>query len=177
MPGPALQRTTSMNARWHVVTALTLALVGAMPLSAIAHDFKAGSLELKHPWSAKAPSVAPVMGGYITIINHGPDADRLVGGTSAVAEKVELHQSTLVDGVARMRPASPGIDIPAGGTVSLQPGGTHILCSSIPWRGLLKARPSRRRCSSKRPVRSRSNSWCRNPNERAVMGAMRLPDA
>lgn len=116
-----------MNARWHVVTALTLALAGAIPLSAIAHDFKAGSLELKHPWSAKAPSVAPVLGGYITIINHGPDADRLVGGTSAVAEKVELHQSTLVDGVARMRPASAGIDIPAGGTVSLQPGGTHLM--------------------------------------------------
>ncbi|MCK8780826.1 copper chaperone PCu(A)C [Rhizobium sp. NTR19] len=100
----------------------------ALPLaSATAHDFKVGTLELKHPWSAKAPPVAPVLGGYLTIVNSGTEGDRLLGGSTPAAERLELHESSLVDGVARMRPARQGIEIPAGGTVSLQPGGTHIM--------------------------------------------------
>ncbi|MGE7368367.1 copper chaperone PCu(A)C [Neorhizobium sp. NPDC001467] len=100
----------------------------ALPLaSATAHDFKVGNLELKHPWSAKAPTVAPVLGGYLVIVNTGTEADRLVGGTTPAAERLELHESSLADGVVRMRPAKQGIEIPAGGAVSLQPGGAHIM--------------------------------------------------
>ncbi|MBY5706835.1 copper chaperone PCu(A)C [Rhizobium leguminosarum] len=98
-----------------------------VPGISTAHDFKAGSLELKHPWSAKAPPVAPVLGGYLTIVNTGAEADPLVGGSTPAAERLELHESTLVDGVARMRPAKQGIGIPTGETVSLQPGGAHIM--------------------------------------------------
>ena len=92
-----------------------------------AHDFKVGSIELKHPWSAKAPPVAPVLGGYLVIVNTGKEADRLIGGSTPVAERLELHESSLADGVARMRPAKDGIAIPPGETVSLQPGGAHLM--------------------------------------------------
>lgn len=112
-------RTTSILA--------AVALPMLIPLSALSHDFKAGSLELKHPWSAKAPAVAPVLGGYVTIVNTGTQDDRLVGGTTSVAERFEIHESSIVDGVARMRPAKQGIAIPAGATLSLQPGGAHIM--------------------------------------------------
>lgn len=116
-----LFRTTSILA----VAALALPIV--LPVSALSHDFKAGSLELKHPWSAKAPAVAPVLGGYVTIVNTGTQSDRLVGGTTTVAERLEIHESSIIDGIARMRPAKQGIEIPAGGTLSLQPGGAHIM--------------------------------------------------
>lgn len=112
-------RTTSILA--------AVALPMLVPLSALSHDFKAGSLELKHPWSAKAPAVAPVLGGYVTIVNTGTQDDRLVGGTTSVPERFEIHESSIVDGVARMRPAKQGIEIPAGATLSLQPGGAHIM--------------------------------------------------
>lgn len=98
-----------------------------LPGISAAHDFKVGNLELKHPWSAKAPPVAPVLGGYLTIVNTGSESDRLVGGSTPVAERLELHESSLVDGVARMRPAKGGIDIPAGASLNLQPGGAHIM--------------------------------------------------
>lgn len=94
---------------------------------ALAHDFKSGSIELKHPWSRVAPPVAPVLGGYVTIINTGTEPDRLVGGSSAIADKFELHESKLVDGVAKMRPLQDGLVINPGQTVDLQPGGTHIM--------------------------------------------------
>ncbi|WP_430257250.1 copper chaperone PCu(A)C [Neorhizobium sp. IRS_2294] len=114
-------RTASILA----IAALALPLVH--PASAMSHDFRAGSLELKHPWSAKAPAVAPVLGGYVTIVNTGTQSDRLLGGTTTVAERLEIHESSIVDGIARMRPAKEGIEIPAGATLNLQPGGAHIM--------------------------------------------------
>lgn len=107
--------------------ALTLALATAAATPVSAHDFKAGTLELRHPWSAKAPPVAPVLGGYLTIVNGGSESDRLLGGTTDVAERIEMHVSSLDDGVAKMRPAKDGLVVPAGGTLELQPGGAHIM--------------------------------------------------
>lgn len=117
----------SWTLKLRIITAGALAAIVVATGVSNAHDFKVGSLELKHPWSAKAPPVAPVLGGYLTIVNTGKEADRLVGGTTPAAERLELHESTLVDGVARMRPAKQGIGIPAGETVNLQPGGAHIM--------------------------------------------------
>lgn len=94
---------------------------------ALSHDFKAGNLELKHPWSAEAPAVAPVLGGYVTIVNSGTSDDRLLGGSTPIAERLEIHESSIVGGVARMRPAKDGINIAAGSTVALEPGSAHIM--------------------------------------------------
>lgn len=113
------------NIKAFVFAALVTA--AGLPGISAAHDFKVGNLELKHPWSAKAPPVAPVLGGYLAIVNTGSEPDRLVGGSTSVAERLELHESSLVDGVARMRPAKGGIEIPAGETLNLQPGGAHIM--------------------------------------------------
>src|SRR5690606_37242333 len=54
-------------------------------------------------------------------------ADRLVGGSSPVAERVEIHESMIVDGVARMRPIDGGLAIAPGETLELKPGGLHIM--------------------------------------------------
>jgi periplasmic copper chaperone A len=109
------------------VRATAVILLGMLAGSASAHDFKAGNLELKHPWSAKAPAVAPVLGGYVTIVNTGSVEDRLVGGSTPIAERLEIHVSSVVDGVARMRPAKDGITILAGATLKLEPGSAHIM--------------------------------------------------
>lgn len=71
--------------------------------------------------------VAPVLGGYLTIVNTGTTDDRLLGGSSPVAERFEIHVSSVVDGVARMRPVKEGITISAGSTVKLEPGAAHIM--------------------------------------------------
>jgi copper(I)-binding protein len=63
---------------------------------------------------------------YLTLINEGPAADRLIGAQTDVAATVELHQTTLNNGIAHMQPVS-GIDVPAGGRVAIQPGGYHLM--------------------------------------------------
>lgn len=107
------------------LVALTCVTASFGPASS--HDFTVGSLEIKHPWSLQAPVVAPVLGGYLTIVNTGTTDDRLLGGSSPVAERFEIHVSSVVDGVARMRPVKEGITISAGSTVKLEPGAAHIM--------------------------------------------------
>ncbi len=64
---------------------------------------------------------------YLTIINEGGEADRLVGVMSDVAEHVELHQTVKEGDVMRMQPVEGGIEIPAKGKVELKPGSYHIM--------------------------------------------------
>lgn len=105
-----------------------LSVVASMPAiaQASAQDIDAGSLILQHPWSRATPPGAPVGGGYLTIVNKGTTADKLVGGTIDVAAGVEIHQMTMEDGVMKMRQLD-GLDIPAGGSVTFSPNGLHLM--------------------------------------------------
>jgi copper(I)-binding protein len=94
---------------------------------ASAHEFKAGDLEIDHPWSRAVPAGARVAGGYFTIVNHGRNADRLVSVSSDIAAKAGVHEMAVKDGVMTMRPVEGGLEIPAGGTVALKPGAYHLM--------------------------------------------------
>ena len=83
-----------------------------------------GQLEIKAPWARATPGQAQNGVAYLTIIS--PTADRLTAASSPVAKKAELHTMSMEGGVMRMRPLT-AIDIPAGQTVTLSPGGTHIM--------------------------------------------------
>ncbi|HBQ47982.1 MAG TPA: hypothetical protein DD728_03695 [Hyphomonas atlantica] len=72
---------------------------------AVGHDFQAGSITINHPWSRATPPVTPVAGGYLTLTNDGDMADRLVSISSPLSDRVEIHESTVSDGVAIVFPA------------------------------------------------------------------------
>ena len=61
-------------------------------------------------------------GGYMTITNRGRAPDRLLGGSSAVAGRFEVHSMVTEQGVAKMRPVEGGLEIKPGETVELKPG-------------------------------------------------------
>jgi copper(I)-binding protein len=92
-----------------------------------APTYRAGSLVIEAPWSRATPGGAKVGGGYLRIVNRGSEPDRLIGGTATVAARVEVHESSIVDGVARMRPVEGGLLIRPGETVELKPGGLHLM--------------------------------------------------
>ncbi|ESY02662.1 copper chaperone PCu(A)C [Mesorhizobium sp. LNJC405B00] len=103
------------------------ALLFAGPHSVLAHEFKAGDIEIKHPWSRATPAGAKVAGGYFTIVNKGSAPDRLLSIASDISGKAELHEMGVKDGVMTMRPVSGGLDIPAGGKITLGPGAYHVM--------------------------------------------------
>jgi uncharacterized protein YcnI/copper(I)-binding protein len=89
--------------------------------------FTVGSITVEAPWSRATPGGVKIGVGYMRIVNHGAEPDRLVAGTVAVASRFELHESSDVGGVASMRPVEGGLIIPAGGSVELKPGGFHAM--------------------------------------------------
>jgi periplasmic copper chaperone A len=104
-----------------------LALATASLGSIAAQEFKAGDLTIDHPWSRAAPAGAKVAAGYMTIVNKGTAPDRLIGGSTSAAGRVEVHEMAMKGGVATMRPVTGGLPIEPGKTVSLAPGGYHLM--------------------------------------------------
>ncbi|PKR88871.1 hypothetical protein CXZ10_12170 [Pleomorphomonas diazotrophica] len=103
-------------------------VAGALAASpAAAHDFKAGTLTLDHPWTRATAKGAEMGGGFVTIVNAGSEADRLVGGSFALAGRTEVHEMKMEGEVMKMRQLEGGLDIPAGATVELKPGSYHLM--------------------------------------------------
>jgi copper(I)-binding protein len=72
-----------------------------------------------------------VSAAYMTIENTGSTPDRLISVSADVAGSAELHQTVVKDNVAQMVPLPDGIEIPAGGSVELKPGGMHIMLMQL----------------------------------------------
>lgn len=116
---------------------LALAAAFVLPSAAFAHGYKAGAIEIGHPWSRATPPGAPVAGGYLKLTNTGSEPDTLVAATLEAAGRVEIHEMAVVDGVMKMRPLADGIALAPGATVELKPGGYHIMFMNLK-RGLVK---------------------------------------
>ena len=92
-----------------------------------AEEVKAGDLVITQAWSRATPGGAKVGGGYLTIENKGSAPDRLLGGSADVADRIQVHEMAMNNGVMTMRPLDKGLVIEPGKTVKLAPGGYHLM--------------------------------------------------
>lgn len=90
-----------------------------------------GDLAIASGWARAMLPGQKAGGGYLTVTNNGAEADRLIGASSPAAGKVEIHTMEVVDDVMTMRPVEGGLEIPAGGSVELKPGGYHIMFMGV----------------------------------------------
>ena len=81
---------------------------------------------IEDAWTRPTPAGMPMGAAYFTIVNGTGEDDALVGATTPAAARVEVHESTLEDGMARMRPLAE-IRVPAHGRVAVTPGGIHLM--------------------------------------------------
>lgn len=96
---------------------------------AFAHDgvVHLGDINISAPFSRATLPNAPVGGGFMTIENTGAEAERLVSVTANVSGAVQIHEMAMQGDVMKMRQLADGVEIPAGETVTLAPGGIHIM--------------------------------------------------
>ena len=73
----------------------------------------------------------PSSAAYLKITNNGVLDDRLIEVKSAIARRVEIHSMELDQGVMRMRAVDGGLVIAAGDSVTLAPGGLHIMLMGL----------------------------------------------
>jgi copper(I)-binding protein len=108
-----------------IACATMLAYFLAAP--ARAEEVKAGDLVITQAWSRATPGGAKIGSGYLTIENKGSAPDRLIGGSADIADKIQVHEMTMNNGVMTMRPLDKGLTIDPGKTVKLAPGGYHLM--------------------------------------------------
>lgn len=110
-----------------VTTSMALALaLFQISLPAIPAD--AGKVEIASPWIRAVPPVAKMGAAYLTITSA--TADRLLGATTPVAEKVEIHATLDSNGVMQMR-QQPDVVLAPGKPAVLAPGGMHLMLVNL----------------------------------------------
>jgi periplasmic copper chaperone A len=97
---------------------------GLLSLTAVAAQET--KLEIEAAWVRALPPVQPSTAAYLTLVNQGDVAVAVVGASSPVAKKVELHTTRKVDGLTRMEQLQ-GVAVAPGERVVLAPGGTHLM--------------------------------------------------
>jgi copper(I)-binding protein len=103
-------------------------IAAGLLVCASAHGQTAG-IRAEQPWARATAPQQKVGGAYVTLTS--PVDDRLLGASSPVAGRAEVHEMTMNGGVMRMREQTDGIALPAGQAVALAPGGYHIMLMDL----------------------------------------------
>jgi hypothetical protein len=121
-PKRSLLRRDAMKA-----LGITLLVIG-LGFAAGSAAAQTGQLTVDNAWARATPGKSETGAAYVTI--RSPTADRLVAASTPVAKKAELHTMTMSGMVMKMRPVA-GVDVPAGQTVTLAPGGLHVMLMGL----------------------------------------------
>lgn len=109
----------------------TLGLALTLTTIAHAHDYRIGDVRVGHPYASASLPGATTAAGYLSISNDGKTATRLVAASTDAAARSEIHESTVQDGVARMRELPDGLTIAPGATIKLEPRSYHLMLHDL----------------------------------------------
>jgi periplasmic copper chaperone A len=99
----------------------------ALSLPAAAADYDVGSIHISTPWARATPKGAAAGAAYMTVTNKGTASDRLNCVSDDASAQCQIHSMTMENGVMKMRPVEGGLEIKPGETVTLAPGGFHMM--------------------------------------------------
>lgn len=106
--------------------ALTLGAIFASATGAVANDVMVMNAFAR----ASATPVAKAGVAYVSVMNHGATADRLVSITTTAATGAELHTTVMEGDVMKMETVGP-LDVPPMATVEMKPGGLHVMLTGL----------------------------------------------
>ncbi|WP_432993793.1 copper chaperone PCu(A)C [Dactylosporangium sp. CA-233914] len=115
--------------------ALVLALAGcgsgsdATPSAAPSSAAPQPVLVMKDPWVKTAES--GMSAAYGTLMNTTDKDVVVVSATSTASPKMELHETTMVDGQMAMKPKEGGFTVPGKGSHEFKPGGDHFMLMDV----------------------------------------------
>ncbi|WP_062299136.1 copper chaperone PCu(A)C [Demequina maris] len=116
-----------MFTRPRYLATAALALAAATALAGCASDTASAedALTVTDPWVKSVDS--GMTAGFGTLTNATDEDLTVVAASSDAAPMVELHE--VVDG--QMQEKDGGFTVPAGGSVTLQPGGLHLMLMGV----------------------------------------------
>jgi copper(I)-binding protein len=105
-----------------------IAALAALALTSAANaaTYRLGGIEVAQPWSR--PAAAGTNGaGFMTVTNKGKKADTLASVDVPLAKKVEIHKTSMANGIMSMKRLDAGLPLAPGESVSFAPGGYHLM--------------------------------------------------
>ena len=89
----------------------------------------AQTVEVKDAWVRTTVPGQKATGAFMKVTAKEPS--KLVGASSPVAGVTEVHEMKMEGDVMKMRAVAGGLDLPAGKTVELKPGGYHVMLMDL----------------------------------------------
>ena len=111
--------------------ACALGLTQLAAPAAQATDYNVGPMQITAPWARATPKGASTGAAYMTITNTGKTPDKVSCVTSDASAECQIHTMTMDKGVMQMRPVEGGLEIKPGETVTLKPGGFHMMLVNL----------------------------------------------
>jgi periplasmic copper chaperone A len=94
-------------------------------------SYAQGKVVVEDAWVGEVPPSSPVAAAYMTIRNDGTSDDKLLSVTTNISGHTMIHETVIDEnGVARMDMVD-ALVIPAGKSVTLKPGGTHVMLMDL----------------------------------------------
>jgi copper(I)-binding protein len=113
-----------------IVAAAALVATLLMAGGGFAGQAVAGDIQVTKAWARPSIGTSRPGAAYLMVSNKGSAGDRLLRIDSPVAQRAEVHESVMREGVMKMRPAGQ-IEISPGASVMLEPGGFHVMLLSL----------------------------------------------
>ncbi len=102
-----------------------LTLIAALACASV----HAQTVQIKDAWARSSVPGQKASGAFMKI--SAKDGAKLVAASSPAAGVVQVHEMTMEGNVMKMRALAGGLDIPAGQTVELKPGGYHVMLMDL----------------------------------------------
>jgi copper(I)-binding protein len=105
-------------------------LVAAAALVATACGGAGDPVSVADVWGRPSP-VDDANAAFYMQITGGSADDVLESAASPACTMVQIHETTMVEGVMSMSEVPGGVPVPADAVVSLEPGGLHVMCMQV----------------------------------------------
>jgi periplasmic copper chaperone A len=113
-----------------VLTGMRRPAIASAGTAARGPSAPAAQVTVSDAWIPQPPPGSEVAAAYFTLRNGGREPATLVQISSPAASAAMLHESRVVAGESQMRPVDRLV-IPPGGTVTLRPGGLHVMLHGL----------------------------------------------
>ncbi|MEN9708950.1 MAG: hypothetical protein RIQ68_1358 [Pseudomonadota bacterium] len=128
---PVVQTCEKGEWRWVDIPQGGQAAKNPAPVLRVAAAQKQSAIRVEQVWSRATPNGANVGAGYLRLTNTGSSPDRLISGATDVANRIEVHEMAMDNGVMKMRALSDGLTLAPGQSVELKPGGYHLMIMGL----------------------------------------------
>ena len=95
----------------------------------IASHVAAQTITISNPWARATVQGQKATGAFMTVTSK--ENSKLVAASTPVAGIVEIHEMKMDKDVMKMSALPNGLDLPAGKSVDLKPGGFHIMLMDL----------------------------------------------